>query len=186
MPSLKILFLLAVLSLAVTATANPFSSSSSCPKNWYTNTFGGMSRCCYGHMLVAGAKPDALCCVHDVVDESTTTASSGAAPSTTTDDSVSSPNSCFSKIPFSASDYSSRVSAASVMAWATTTGPSSNQASSTSTSTSTRSASGSGSGSGSSTSSGLASSTSNVALPVATAEGVVLGGAAAVIAHFVL
>ncbi|KAJ5620928.1 hypothetical protein N7510_004912 [Penicillium lagena] len=75
-------------------------------------------------------------------------------------------NSCVTKIPFTASDYSSLVSSASAKATATMTGPSTNEASSTS--------------------SGSASPTTNAAMPVATAEGIVLSGAAVAVALFML
>ncbi|KAJ5979804.1 hypothetical protein N7481_007102 [Penicillium waksmanii] len=78
--------------------------------------------------------------------------------------------SCFTKIPMTASDYSQQVSSASskYQAGATTT-PATNMATSTS-----------------STSSGSAAATSNAAMPIATAQEIVLGGAAVIAGLFVL
>ncbi|KAJ6089764.1 hypothetical protein N7467_004980 [Penicillium canescens] len=83
---------------------------------------------------------------------------------------------CFKKIPFTASDYSSQVSLASAQAVATNTGPSTNEATSTSTS----------SGSSSTTASASVTPTTNAAMSLATAKGVVLGGAGVAAALFAL
>lgn len=175
MASLKTLLPI-VLSLAATTTAI------SCPQNWLPDTFGGDSKCCYGNMLVEDT--DAYCCVYDMTPHTRETlpTSSSSVPSTTID--WSSAGSCFAKIPFSASDYSSQVSAASARITATTTGPSTNKA--TPTSTSSGSSSTTSSGSSSSASSGSGTPTTNAAMPVATAEGMVLRGAAVAVALFAL
>ncbi|KAJ5133071.1 hypothetical protein N7448_007229 [Penicillium atrosanguineum] len=75
--------------------------------------------------------------------------------------------SCFAQIPMTASDYSQQVSSASskYQAGATTT-PATNVATSTS--------------------SGSAAATANAAIPIATAQEIVLGGAAVIAGLFVL
>ena len=159
MPSLQILLLATIFSLTATTTA------SGCPKNRGRDSFGSDSKCCYGTMMVDGS--DAYCCVPDSTTnggDSLPLFSSGA-PSMAMNN-WSTANSCFAKIPFTASDYSSQVSSASAKAAATTTGPSTNEATSTSPASGT--------------------STTNAAMPVATAEGIVLSGAAVAAALFVL
>ena len=163
MDSFKTLLFYGILSLAATAAAD------NCPQYWGENSFKHNTKCCYGNMLVEDR--GAFCCVYDVeasFAEATATASN--AISTTTDN-WSAADDCFTKIPFTASDYSSQVSLASVNVRATTTGSSTSEA----TSTGTNSDSSSGLNSASAT------STPNVAMPVATAKGMVLGGAAAAV-----
>lgn len=81
--------------------------------------------------------------------------------------SSSSTSTCFASIPWTASDYSQQVSSASSQyeAGATTT-PATNVATSTS--------------------SGSAAATANAAMPIATAQEIVLGGAAVIAGLFVL
>lgn len=97
------------------------------------------------------------CCVGGKMGDIFSTASSSSA-------------SCFTKIPMTASDYSQQVSSASskYQAGATAT-PATNVATSTS-----------------STSSGSAAATANAAMPIATAQEIVLGGAAVIVGLFVL
>lgn len=134
------------------------------------------------------ADRDAYCCVYDVVgerEEYSSLASKGAL-STMADDSISSTAPCFTRIAWTASDFSERVSSASRAAGASRTVPVGNEASSNSTPAASGSASGSASASGtgseaastSASASASGSSTSNAALPAVTARGLVLGGAA--------
>ena len=80
---------------------------------------------------------------------------------------TSSATSCFAQIPFTATNYSQQVSSASsqLAAGATTT-PATNDATPTS--------------------SGSAAATTNAAMPIATAQEIVLGGAALIAGIFVL
>ncbi|KAK2802268.1 hypothetical protein FQN50_007449 [Emmonsiellopsis sp. PD_5] len=152
MPSLKPLLFPTLLSLAAIATA-----AETCPNDWYPNTFHG-TRCCYGHMTIHDT--DAYCCIPYPIVPGEVLAS--------LEDSISAPEPCFTLVPFTASDYSERVSAASASAMTATTGPSTNEATPTGTS------SGSGSGSGTEPT----ETPTGAAMPVATAQGMVLGGAA--------
>lgn len=159
MPSVNTLLLPIFLSLAATTTAT-------CPKGW--GSYGSI--CCPGSMT-SGGDGVKYCCVADkpTVNISIAPILPSGIP-LMDKDKRSAENSCAAKIPFTASDYSSLVSSASAKAataaTATTTGPSSNEASSLS--------------------SGSASSTTNAAMPVATAEGIVLSGAAVAAALFML
>ncbi|KAK2751785.1 hypothetical protein FQN55_009227 [Onygenales sp. PD_40] len=152
MPSLKSLLFPTLLSLAAIATA----AEETCPNDWYPNTFHG-TRCCYGHMTIQ--ETDAFCCVPYPIVPGEVLAS--------LEDSISAPEPCFTLVPFTASDYSERVSAASASAM-TATKPSTNEATPTPTGT------GSGSGSGMEPT----GTSTGAAMPVATAQGMVLGGAA--------
>ncbi|KAJ5811531.1 hypothetical protein N7474_007832 [Penicillium riverlandense] len=73
---------------------------------------------------------------------------------------------CFTKIPWTASDYSEQVSSASSKLADSTTTPATNAATPTS--------------------SGSAAPTTNAAMPIATAQEIVLGGAAVIAGLFVL
>ena len=118
-------------------------------------------------MMVEDTTP--FCCIHDPTVTPTNWDMAGD---------------CFSKVPFTASDYSDQVSAASTEAAAlvtdtvsatttdTTAEPSATEAASTSSS--------------SNASLGSETPTLNAAMPVATAEGMVLGGAAVATALFAL
>ena len=161
MPSLRTL-LPAILTLATRVTA-----ADNCPENWFENHFH-VTRCCFGNMMIEDT--DAYCCIYDVTAPAEETDSS-----TATSIDWSTADSCFSKIPFTASDYSSQVSAASskVIATATAAGPMTEPSTTyelTPTSTD--------SGSSSSTNPGTGSTTTNAAMPAVTAEGIVIGGAA--------
>ncbi|KAJ6125530.1 hypothetical protein N7471_012847 [Penicillium samsonianum] len=83
---------------------------------------------------------------------------------------------CFKKIPFTAIEYSSQVSLASAQAVATNKEPLTNVATSTSTS----------SGSSSTTASASVTPTTNAAMSLDTAKGVVVGGAGVFAALFAL
>lgn len=180
MPSFRTLLLPITLSLMGIATA------ATCPENWLENTFSGDSKCCYGNMLVDNR--DAFCCVYDMTPPTKTSSSSSA--STTTDDygSWSTAGECFTKVPFSASNYSDLVSSASSKIAASRTTVATNEANTTSTGSSSASTGTSvgASGTSSQTSSGSASATSNAAMPIVTAQEMVLGGAAVVVGLFVL
>ncbi|KAJ5087312.1 hypothetical protein N7456_010928 [Penicillium angulare] len=173
MPSLKNLLPVAVALSLTTATA---ATTTTCPTNWLSDTFN-ITRCCYGNMLLEDTTP--YCCVYDTNPEVT---EANAVTTTATDDG------CFTKIPFTATDYSDLVSSASSKLLAETTAAS-NEATATSSSSSTASASGSsgsGSGSGSASVSGATSTSSGGAAPIATACEVIIGGAAVVAGLFVL
>lgn len=171
MPSLKALLLSAILApLSLSLAATPTETEDECPQGWYPNTSRGDTKCCFGHMMID--ERGASCCVHYGHEPQVTDWSMAGV--------------CFEKIPFTASDYSDMVSSASTeaatatatvpgTAAATTTGPSTTETAST-TDSDSDSSSGSGSGSESET----ASPTTNAARAVATAEGMVLGGAAVV------
>ncbi|KAH8424186.1 uncharacterized protein LDX57_001941 [Aspergillus melleus] len=177
MPSLKTL-LPVLLSLA---TATIADNSDNCPHNWLSNRYKDR-RCCYGNMLIEDTT--AYCCVYEVYgyEELATMSFPTETASTSTEHTWSKEDGCFTKIPFTASDYSARVSSASDAIAASKTKPASNEAASTSGSTS--SATGLASTSASASASGSESST-NAAMPVATAQGMVLGGAALAAALFV-
>ncbi|KAJ5118589.1 hypothetical protein N7448_010297 [Penicillium atrosanguineum] len=180
MPSFKHLLLPITLLLAST-------TASTCPKNWLENTPpDGNSKCCYGNMVIDDT--DAFCCVNDMTPSEETSDST-----TTTDDydSWSTAGDCFTKIPFTASDYSEQVSSASskVLATrtimvneATSTTASSSSASSTSSNASSSSAA---STSSDASSRPTASTTTNAAMPIATAQEMVVG-AAVIVGIFVL
>ncbi|KAJ5433051.1 uncharacterized protein N7458_012207 [Penicillium daleae] len=180
MPSFKTILLPLAL-LVATATAD------TCPGDWLSNTFNGDTKCCYGNMLVEDR--DAFCCVYDLTPPPVETISTSTATSSTDDYAGwSTAGECFTKVPFSASNYSDLVSSASLKIAATRATVASNQASSTSTSSSSTS-SGTASatnGTSSKSSSASAASTSNAAMPIATAQEMVLGGAAVVVGLFVL
>ncbi|GLI72577.1 hypothetical protein PoHVEF18_000756 [Penicillium ochrochloron] len=132
---------------------------------------------------------DASCCVYDLTPPVETSSASTATSSTDDYAGWSTAGECFTKVPFSASNYSDLVSSASSKIAATRATVASYQATSTSISSSSVSVS-SGptsatSGTGSKTSSGSAASTSNAAMPIATAQEMMLGGAA-VVGLFVL
>lgn len=155
---------LALLSLAAIGNA------ASCPKNWLENSFK-VTRCCYGGMIVDDTT--AYCCVYKWDEEQAIKDSYSASDVSTTEINISASRDdpCFTSIPFTATDYSAQVSAASSKIMASTTAPSTNRATATSTSTSTGSAS--------------PTSTPNAGMPQATANGMMLGGAAAAVALFV-
>lgn len=181
---LKNLFLPTLLSLATTTTAQ----EDDCPKHWYSNTFDGITRCCYGHMQVEMTTEanHIFCCMYDLTPPEVTTTTFDGTPTTTATDwtfhSEITSDTCLAKIPFTASDYSSQVSSASSSivadARATKSGPSSNSASPTAT----NSGSSSGKSSSTGTSLGSGTSTTNAAVPAATAGGIVLGAAAVALA----
>jgi len=165
MPSISSLLLPLTLFLATTTAAT-------CPNNWLENTFGGDSKCCYGNMLVEDT--DAYCCVYDMTFPKETSVST----TSSFDDSWSTAGDCFAKIPFTASDYSAQVSSASSKILAATTTIATNEATSTTASSTSSSTSGMGLSS--------TASTSNAAMPIATAQEMVLGGAAVVVGLFML
>ncbi|KAJ5881218.1 uncharacterized protein N7473_012271 [Penicillium subrubescens] len=182
MPSFKTLLLPLALSLAATTTA------ATCSGDWLSNTFGGDQKCCYGNMMVIDK--DAFCCVYDLTPPVETSSTSTAISSTDDYAGWSTAGECFTKVPFSASNYSDLVSSASSKIAAARATVASNTATSTSASASSSSASSgtssTASGTGSKTSSGSAASTSNAAMPIATAHEMMLGGAAVVVGIFVL
>ncbi|KAI9036280.1 uncharacterized protein KD926_002098 [Aspergillus affinis] len=158
MPSLKIL-LPVILSLA---TATMAGNSDDCPHNWFSNRYEDR-RCCYGHMMIEDTT--AYCCVYEVLgyEDPATMTSTSETTSASTDSyyNWSGADYCFTKIPFKASDYSARVSSASDAI----------EASKSALATASASAEGS-------------ESSTNAAMPVATAQGMVLGGAALAAAFF--
>lgn len=187
MPSFRHLLLPITFALAATTTA------ATCPQNWLEDTaLDGDSKCCYGNMVIEGR--DAYCCVYDMTPDLETSSVS----TTTTTGTVgwSTAGDCFAKIPFTASDYSDQVSSASSKITAVTTTIATNEATSTTTKSSSSSTTTSGatpgasSGTSSSTSTntspGTKAATTNAAMSVATAQGIVLGGAAVVVGLFVL
>lgn len=152
------------------------SSATTCPKDWLANTdLTGDTKCCYGTMLIDGK--NAFCCIYDDPPEADpSTATDDSATNTATDDyaSWSTVDECAVRVPFTATDYSARVSSASkaLQSGATTTARTvaSNEATATSGALTSSSASVSVSGTS-------AAATSNAAGPVATAHEAVLGGA---------
>ncbi|KAJ5272958.1 hypothetical protein N7478_008083 [Penicillium angulare] len=160
MPSFKNLLAVALSVTAATAAAT-------CPTNWLSDTYN-VTRCCYGNMLLEDTT--AYCCVYDTNPDAT-------ASSTVT--ATASGDACFTKIPFTATNYSDLVSSASSKLVATATATSSDASSSTT------SAATSGS-SGSASVSGASSTSSAAAVPIATACEVIMGGAAIVAGLFVL
>ncbi|KAJ5201503.1 uncharacterized protein N7498_006166 [Penicillium cinerascens] len=188
MPSFRNLLLPITFSLAAITTA------ATCPQNWLEQTVSqDDSKCCYGNMVMDDN--DTYCCVYNL-NPALQPSSVSIATTTNTnfEDSWSTADYCFTKIPFTASNYSDLVSSASSKVEAGATAIATNEAifttaGSTSTSTST-STSGTSSGTSSSmsskTSPGSAATTSNAAMPIATAQEMVLGGAAIVVGLFVL
>lgn len=180
MPSVRTLLLPMALALAATAT------DVTCPTDWLANTFKG-TKCCYGNMVIINT--DAFCCVYDMTPATVT--SSAPSASTTTDiefNSWATTDECVTRVPFTASNYSDLVSSASSKIAASRATVATNEASSTSTHSSSASSSSSAGTSGASShaSSGTAAATSNAAMPIATAQDMVLGGAAVVVGLFVL
>jgi hypothetical protein len=173
MPSLKALLLPTILCLVPIPSFAATTTTSDCPQSWYKNSFKHQTNCCYGHMMIEAT--DAYCCVYDLTPR-TESSSTSTKTATSFEDEWAGADYCFKKIPFTASDYSSQVSLASAQAVATNTGPSSNEATSTSTS----------SGSSSTTATASVTPTTNAAVSLATAKGVVLGGAGVAAALFAL
>lgn len=166
---LKSLLLATILSIAT-------AEETTCPAGWLPNTFHG-TKCCSGNMVID--EDGAYCCVYDMrlykealtntalLYETATTTSTGDSDWSTLSDS------CVAKVRFTASDYSAQVSSAASKAEATPT--------TTSMSTTTADSSAS-SGASAETS----TPTSNAAMPLATAQDVVLGGAAIAAGLFML
>jgi cobalamin biosynthesis Mg chelatase CobN len=177
MHSFKPLLASAVLSLV----ANTWAEET-CPEHWGLNHFNG-ARCCYGDMQIIDT--DAYCCIWDVDGAYATASFFETATSTTYTPSTIT---CLTKIPFTATDYSSQVSLASMSVAASQTASSASNA----TSTSTNSGSGtsnlasvtSASATSASATSGSATSTPNAAVSVVPARGMVMGGAAVAAALF--
>lgn len=168
------------MALALAATASDIT----CPKDWLSNTFKD-TKCCYGNMLVINT--DAFCCVYDMTPPTVTSSASSASTTTIEFNSWATTDECVTKVPFSASNYSDLVSSASSKISASRTTVAANEASSTSTHSSLASGTSAGtSGASSKASSGTAAATSNAAMPIATAQEMVLGGAAVVVGLFVL
>lgn len=162
------------------------SRAATCSGDWLSNTFKGDTKCCYGNMLVEDR--DAFCCVYDLNPPVETSSASTVATTSDDYDSWSTAGECFTKVPFSASDYSDLVSSASSKIAATRATVATNEANPTSSSASTASSGASSVASitSSRTSSGSAAATSNAAMPIATAQEMVLGGAAVVVGLFML
>ncbi|KAJ5085408.1 hypothetical protein N7532_010179 [Penicillium argentinense] len=153
-------------------------TSADCPANWLENSFH-VTRCCYGNMVVA--EKGAYCCVYDLRPPTETTTANTATTTSETDWSTVN-ESCVAKVPFTASDYSSQVSSASSKAVASTNASSGKVTSTDTAAAATRTGSGFSSFVGSQT----PSTTSNGAIPIATAQEFVAGGAAIAAALFVL
>ncbi|KAJ3488047.1 hypothetical protein NLG97_g6275 [Lecanicillium saksenae] len=180
-----------------------------CPQGWSMTQLGSSDKvyCCYGSSTIHNE--DGYCCVHsssiivsgagsggDPVDDITKSCFPFCTATTTGSSSGSgkraafpSPQ-CVDKVPFTASDYSERVSAASKSAEASQTGsaqPSSNSAEATATSGSSKSGADStaaASKGSSASSSGSAGSTNNAA-PAVTQGVMQLGGLVAAAAMLV-
>ncbi|KAB8067447.1 hypothetical protein BDV29DRAFT_186162 [Aspergillus leporis] len=172
MTILKTLLLATILSLAATAT------ETNCPAGWLPNTFHG-TKCCSGNMVID--EQGAYCCVNDMrpyKEALTNTAKRYTTAMITAETNWSTvDNSCIAKVRFTASDYSAQVSSASRKAEATPTNASTSEITSMSTIDS---------GASSVTSTQTSTPTSNGAMPRATAEEVVLGGAAFAASLFML
>ncbi|KAJ5105384.1 hypothetical protein NUU61_002731 [Penicillium alfredii] len=182
----------AAICLATTARAdtNVLQDDHRCPVDWRPTDYRGVRNCCYGTLYLDTDDPH--CCVvdHEVADAVTDTipdavptfsdcfpfcsGSTGVNDVRTAASSVrtaahnahtSAISSCIDKVPLSASDYSSRVSAASSSARRTS--PSTNDANPTATDSGDR-------------------WSTNAAMPIATAEGAVIGGVAVAAALFAL
>lgn len=124
----------------------------------------------------------AFCCVIDAMPK-TDTASTTTTSATSIEEQWAGADYCF-KFPFSAGDYSNQVSSTSTVTVATNIRTPADEA--TSTTTSTSSGLSAASGSSFSNVSMSVTPTTNAAMPVATAKGVVLGGARVAAALFVL
>lgn len=164
MPSFQTLLLHMALALVATAT------NTTCPGDWLPEIFVE-TRCCYGNMEVIGKDP--FCCVYDMTPPTVTSSAWSASPTSDEFNVSATTGGCVTKVPFSASNYSELVSSASSKIAASRTTVATNEASSTGTHSS-------------SASSGTVSVTSNAALPIATAQEMVVGGAAVVVGLFVL
>ncbi|KAJ5489008.1 hypothetical protein N7539_003898 [Penicillium diatomitis] len=183
----KTILISVALSIAATAAA-AVADQATCPNDWLPQTRRGEVKCCYGNMVIEDK--DTFCCVYDM-NPVTTSSASAATATTTTDDygSWSTADECFTKIPFTASNYSDLVSSASSKIVATRTTAVTTEASATNTAISSAATDGSSSATssgGSQSSSAAASTTSNAGLPRATAQDMVLGGAAVVAGLLVL
>ncbi|KAM0664432.1 hypothetical protein ACQRIU_007014 [Beauveria bassiana] len=100
---------------------------SECPKDWAFTQFNDKIRCCYGSITINNN--DGYCCVQGNGGDN-----ASVLEITDNDGKVFPSQQCVDEVPFSASDYSQRVSAASKSAAVTQTSdsqPSSNSASAT-------------------------------------------------------
>ncbi|KAJ5358208.1 hypothetical protein N7541_005366 [Penicillium brevicompactum] len=194
MPSMKTLFSVA-LALATAASASTITGgisndNSKCPNNWVDVQNDNDERCCYGSLWTEDN--DTYCCVRDVAadfsnnlrvrDESTDCYpfcldTSDRFPHVTALNLPTGLPSCATKVPFTASDYSSLVSAASSSL--AKQGPTTNSAGQTTTSFATSTASSGTTSTSSETGSSTESST-NAAMPAMTGGSVALGGAAVI------
>ncbi|KAJ5281048.1 hypothetical protein N7478_006420 [Penicillium angulare] len=182
MPSVKDLLIPAVLALAMVSNAETITgglNGNSCPSDWQNSIVNNDARCCYGSTTVEDH--EGYCCVHDFSVHlgnmyQARDDSSDCFPfcSITTDGFLSmTTQSCVTKVPFTASDYSSVVSV--VSSSLASSSPATNSASQTTTD-----AAGS-TGRVTFTVDSSTGTSTNGAMPLATAEGVVLGAAAAML-----
>ncbi|KAJ5195574.1 uncharacterized protein N7498_009012 [Penicillium cinerascens] len=137
------------------------ATAASCPQDWDTQN----GQCCYG-TFVSGSAPT-YCCVKNINANTNSNMKVRDVLPRSLSLSLSIGDNCFTTVPVAATDYSAQVSSASskLAAGATTT-PATNEATPTS--------------------SGSAAATSNAAMPIATAQEIVLGGAAVIAGLFVL
>lgn len=140
---------LLLMSLSLVATTTAIT----CPNSWSKED----GQCCYGSMQ-DDSPNNKYCCVNDTPINFNF--NMNASPTSTASES------CFTKIPWTASDYSEQVSSASSKLAGATTNPATNEATPTS--------------------SGSAAATTNGAMPIATAQEIMLGGAAVLAGLFVL
>ncbi|EPS32493.1 hypothetical protein POX_d05347 [Penicillium oxalicum] len=178
MPSLKSLLLPLALAIAATS-ATAVADDETCPKDWLPQHQHGGMKCCYGNKILDGTEN--FCCVYDMSPVPTSSVS------TATEDDyaawATAGDGCVTRIPFTASNYSDLVSSASSKIAASRTAAATNEASATTTSSSLTASPTSltATPAGSQSTAAVPSTTENAALPMATAQDIVLGGAAVVV-----
>ncbi|KAJ5221368.1 uncharacterized protein N7469_010255 [Penicillium citrinum] len=189
MPTIQSLAIFAGMAgLSIIASADIITGGlhgNACPSDWTNIQYKDIQRCCYGSLNLDGNDP--YCCVHDFTSGFDTsgaisdvksdcfpfcTQTKRGLPTITKDSS----NACKTKVAFTTDGYSSLVSAASASVTGTATKNSDSDATTTSRGDRTT---------GTATTKSSETST-NIAGPIATAEGLALGGAAIVAAFFVL
>lgn len=167
MPSLSELVIPFILSFSAISTATK------CPTNWLESTARDKSQCCYGNMVLEDR--DFYCCVYAIPSKEEVNSVSTSSTDDSNYEGWSTAGSCFTQVPWTASDYSAQVSSASSKLEAGVKTISKNEATSTASATSSLKTT---SGTSDETATGSSTLTSNAAAPLITAPALVLGGAA--------
>lgn len=172
MTFLKPLLLATIISVAAAAAEDE------CPFGWLPNYSDGLY-CCSGNMVVD--ELGAYCCVYDMRPYKAMLTNTASLYATPTETATTFDDSCFATVSFTVSDYSAQVSSAAKRAETTPTDGSASEITSTSKVTST-----SITKSGASSGTAAQTSTISTSTATATAQNVVLGGAAFAAGNFML